>query len=160
MDGSWSSTNNLEYWNKDNVVTTNNNNKIYKTVYSPSPTGFVDPSTAAFTGFTTTGSIVFTNSGFNVSGSFNKGWNFYSQPNSQGYLIFLYALGTRDVYNGRVNNTTAGTVALVGSGGNYWSAGPSGTNIYARSIGFNSGLVNPQSEDGRSSGRNLRPVSE
>ena len=147
---SWSSTNKYDYWNYGNTVTTNNNNPVYKTIYSPSPTGFAEPKTAAFTGFTSSGGNQ--TSGFNVSGSFNKGWNFYCQPNATGSTVFFSALGYR-VYN-------TGAVADVSGSGNYWSAGPSSTSSYARYLRFLSGSVGPQYEYNRAYGFSVRSASE
>ena len=147
---SWSSVNSLEYWNKGNTVTTNNNNPVYKTLYSPSPTGFVEPKTAAFTGFTSSGGNQ--TSGFNVSGSFNKGWNFYCQPNATGGTVFFSSLGYR-AYN-------TGAVAYVSGYGVYWSAGPSGTPTFARLLDILPGYVYPQDEYSRASGFSVRSASE
>jgi hypothetical protein len=46
-DGDWSSTHNLDYWNRGNSVSSYNNNIVHKTIYSSSPSGFVEPSPAA-----------------------------------------------------------------------------------------------------------------
>ncbi len=159
LDASWSSSNKYDFWNYGNTVTTNNNNKVYKTIYSPSPSNYVEPRTATFTGFSTTGSSASIGQ-FNVSGSFNKGWNFYCQPNFTGTTIFFQALGFRDVYSGRVNTSTAGSVTLVGSSGLYWSAGPSNTSIYARLLHTSSSNVDPQNQYNRAYANALRPVSE
>jgi len=138
VSNSWSSNNSLEFWNKGNSVSTYNNNQVYKTIYSPSPTGFVEPKSAIFTGFTYSGANSGSVSGFNVSGSFNKGWNFYSQPNSSGTTILFYAFGWR--------SWNSGQVGLVNNRGNYWSSGP------ARDLYFDSGNVWPQYGDLRSYG--------
>ena len=99
-DWGWCSSN-VELWNKGNTVYTANNNTVYKTIYDPSPSDYNIPKTAAFTGFTTTGYNSDTYAQFNVAGSYNKGWNFYSQPNFMGATIFFKALGCRDGYPGR-----------------------------------------------------------
>lgn len=157
-DGAWSSINSLEYWNKGNIATTVNNNTVYKTIYSPSPTSYVEPKSAVFTGFTSSGGN--SSGGFNVSGSFAKGWNFYCQPNFAGNTIIFSALGIRDSYSGRVNAITGGTIFGLGGSGLYWSAGPSGTSTYVRLIDFASDHVNPQNIDRRDYGVTLRSVSE
>ncbi len=138
VNNSWSSNNSLEFWNKGNGVSTYNNNQVYKTIYSPSPTGFVEPKSAIFTGFTYSGANSASVSGFNVSGSFNKGWNFYSQPNSNGTPILFCAFGWRHCDTGKVD--------LVNNRGNYWSSGP------ARDLYFDSGNVWPQYGDYRAYG--------
>ena len=152
MSNNWSSTNKYDYWNKDNIVGTNNNNTVKKTVYSPSPTNFSEPKAAVFTGFTITGANTSTVSEFNVSGGFNKGWNFYCQPKSQGNAVFFSALGLR-FYN-------TGIATNVSANGHYWTAGPSDTVTYARYLGFISGGILPQDVSFRAYGFSVRPVSE
>src|SRR5574344_618954 len=132
LDASWSADNKYDFWNKNYTDATVNNYEVKKTIYSPSPTGYAEPRTAAFTGFTTSRNNSGTASEFNVSGGYNKGWNFYCQPKFQGNTIFFSALGFRDVYSGRVNTSNAGAVARVSGDGNVWSAGPSSTSSYAR----------------------------
>jgi hypothetical protein len=139
-------------------VGTNNNNPVKKTIYSPSPTSFSEPKTAAFTGFTSSGGN--STSGFNASGGLNKGMNFYCQPKATGGTAFFSALGFRDVHSSRVNSSTAGAVAFVSDNGSYWSAGPSDTPTYARFLGFNSAVVYPQNEDSRAYGFTVRSASE
>ena len=65
-----------------------NNEPTLKTIYAPDPSGFVEPKTAAYTGFYYSG-------GFNVSGNYNKGWNFYTKGWKTGGTIFFPALGWR-----------------------------------------------------------------
>ena len=149
---SWSSTNSLEYWNKGNTLTTANNSPVKKTIYSPSPNGYLEPCTAAFTGFTTTGGNTTNSSQFNVYGPFNIGWNFYCQPNFTGGTVFFSALGYI-VYN-------TGTINAVSISCNYWTAGPSSNTTYARLLGFHSGLVTPLAELPRAFGFISRPISE
>ena len=158
LDSNWSSTNNLEYWNKGNTATTVNNNTVYKTIYSPSPSSFSEPKPAAFTGFTSSGGNQ--SSGFNVSGPFNKGWNFYCQPNSTGGTIFFSALGFRDAYSGRANTSSGGAVVFVSGSGVYWSTGPSSTPTYALDLNIYSGSVCPQNADFRSYGFTISPALE
>ena len=107
----WSSINKYDFWNYGNTDTSNNNNPVKKTIYSPSPTGYAEPKPAAFTGFASS-------SGFNVSGGFNKGWNFYCQPKFQGNTIFFPSLGLRWYGNGYLER-------IDKKEGYYWSAGPS-----------------------------------
>ena len=70
----WSESHNYDFWNKNFTGAVGmNNDATLKTIYSPSPSGFVEPKTAAFTGFTSTGGNTTNRGQFNVSGSFNKG---------------------------------------------------------------------------------------
>ena len=158
IDSNWSSTNNLEYWNKGNTATTVNNNTVYKTIYSPSLTGYKEPTTAAFTGFTSSGDNS-TSSGFNVSGGFNKGWNFYCLPDFTGSTVFFSASGFRSSQHWDANNSTGGVIVDFGVYGSFLSAGPS-TSGYARFLFFDSGRIWPQNEYSRSDGHLIRPVSE
>lgn len=129
----------LELWNKNNVVTTLNNNKVYKTIYSPSPSNFVEPKSAAFTGFTHS----------NTSGSYNNGWNFFCKADGTGGTIFFPGLGYVD------SNTIVYMFSYIG----YWTAGASS---------YNSGYFMRFYPDGfptnmsyyRSTGLSIRPSSE
>ena len=154
-DNDWSESHNWDYWNKnftsDPGIT---NAATAKTIYSPSPSGFVEPKTAAFTGFTSTGGNT-TNSGqFNVSGIWNRGWNFYTNGWKTGNTIFFDALGYRET-----NNGATGAVVYVGEYGYCWSAGASSPS-YGRYLSFYSGRVSPQDTDLRSYGFSVRPVKE
>ena len=143
--------NNYELWNKGNVVTTYNNNPIYKTIYDPCPIMFSGAKPAAFTGFTTTGTSSATYSQFNVVGSFNKGWSFYCLPNFTGTTIFFPALG----YIDRANRG----LLDVNTGCHYWSAGPYSPTQGSRPAFVASAVYNTQYCN-RSYAISIRPVSE
>ena len=151
----WSSTHSYQFWNKNFTAAASvNNTETLKTIYSPSPSGFVEPKTAAFTGFTSTGGNTTNSSQFNVSGIWNRGWNFYTNGWKTGNTIFFDALGYRNTYNG-----ATGAVDGVGAAGHFWSAGASSTS-YDRFLGFRSGCVLPQHTDCRSYGYPVRSVKE
>lgn len=152
LSDSWSSTNKYDFWNFGNTVGTTNNNTVYKTIYSPSPCNYVEPKTAALTGFTTTGGNTSTPNQFNVSGGFNRGWNFYCNPNFIGNIMFFPALGTR------ISNT--GVIGAVGGAGYCWFAGPAVTATNAHLLYFDPGYVTPQNEGGRAYGFPSLPVLE
>ena len=154
----WSSNYKYDFWNYGNTDVSNNNNPVKKTIYSPSPTDYAEPKTAAFTGFTLSGGSA--TSGFNVSGSFSKGWYFYCQPNFTGTTIFFYGIGFRDVYSGRVNLSTTGSVAKVNTYGGYWTAGPGSNATLAHNLDFDSGGIDPQYEFFRAYGMSVRSVAE
>ena len=139
-EGGWCSTN-LELWNKGNAVYTCNNNTVNKTIYDPSPSDYYVPKTAAYTGFTTTGYNSDNYSEFNVAGSYNKGWNFYSQPNFNGSNIFFKALGCRDGYATR---NSVGTVSFTSNGHYLLSSLQNSTD--PRYLGINPGSVYPHGE--------------
>ena len=158
QDNDWSESHNWDYWNKnftsaasvDNTITT-------KTIYDPSVSGFALPRTAAFTNFTSSGDNTSNSGQFNVSGSSNKGWNFYTNGWRTGSTVFFHALGFRDTYSGRSSGT--GDVAYVGESGFFWSAGAYSASS-GRSLGFGSGGVGPQSREDRSYGFTVRSASE
>lgn len=150
LDASWSSTNSLEFWNKGNAATTVNNYPVYKTIFSPSPTGYVEPRTAAFTGLTLS----------NINGTFNNGYSFFCNPNRTGVTIFFPILGIRDAYSGRVNNSTAGYISLTDSHALYHSAGPSTNAYYCHIFMSYNNYSNTQYEYIRAYGCTSRPVLE
>ena len=151
----WSSSHSYQFWNKnftsDPGIT---NAATAKTIYSPSPSGYVEPKTAAFTGFTSTGGTSTNSRQFNVSGIWNRGWNFYTNGWKTGSTIFFDALGYRDTYNG-----ATGAVVGVGGEGDFWASGAS-TASYGRYLYFRSGLVYPQYTSNRSYGFPVRSVKE
>ena len=152
-EGGWCS-NNPELWNKGNTVYTCNNNTVYKTVYDPSPSYYSVPKTAAYTGFTTTGYNSDNYSEFNVFGSYNSGWNFYSQPNASGPCVFLKALGCRDGYATR---NSVGTVSFTSYGHYLLSSLQNSTD--PRYLGIKPGSVYPHGEHAQTSyGFNLWPT--
>ena len=151
----WSSSHSYQFWNKNFTAAASvNNTETLKTIYSPSPSGFVEPKTAAFTGFTSTGGNSTNSSQFNVSGIWNRGWNFYTNGWKTGSTIFFDALGYRDTYNGGT-----GAVVTVGVGGVFWSAGASSTSN-GRSLYSYSSFVTPQDSGVRSYGFSIKTVKE
>ena len=150
IDASWSSYNSLEFWNKGNTDVTVNNNPVKKTIYSPSPTGFVEPKAMSFSGFTTS----------NIYGVFSNGYNFYSNFNGTGITIFFAALGMRDVYSGRMGISNAGTITLYGSDGDYRTSDPTAKTTNAYYLHFYLGYVGPHDEFGRADGWATRAVLE
>ena len=151
----WSSTHNYDYWNKNFTSAVGaNSDATLKTIYSPSPSGYVEPKTAAFTGFSSTGGNSTNSSEFNVSGSFTKGYYFYTNGWKTGSTIFFDGLGYRNTYNG-----ATGAVVSVGGEGAFWASGASSAS-FGRCLYFNSGYVGLPTGHYRSSGFSVRPVSE
>ena len=113
----------------------------------------VEPKTAAFTGFTSTGNNSGNQNQFNITGGFNKGWNFYTNGWKSGGTIFLSALGTRDTY------TTLGLLYKVLIDGYYYTdgVGTSGGGLY---LAFGSGRINCQASQCRSMGNIIWPAKE
>ena len=49
-NGDWSSSHSYQFWNKNFTAAASvNNTETLKTIYSPSPSGYVEPKTAAYT---------------------------------------------------------------------------------------------------------------
>ena len=160
IDNDWNDSHNFQFWNKNFSTDSDpgiTNTATAKTIYDPSVSGFALPRTAAFTNFTSSGNNTSNGGEFNVSGSFNKGWNFYTNGWRTGGTVFFHALGFRDTYSGRSSGT--GAVAYVSENGNYWASGAySASN--GRNLGFNSDGVYPQGWGNRSYGDVVRPSSE
>ena len=156
-NNSWSNASSLtyQYWNKNFTAAASvNNTATLKTIYSPSPSGFAEPQTAAFTGFTSTGGNVTNSSQFNVGGTWNKGWNYYTNGWKTGSTVFFAGLGYRTVHNG-----ATGTLAGNGKEGCFWTSGAS-TVTNARYIGFGTDYVAAQTADPHSYGFSVRSVKE
>ena len=146
MDGKY-----YNLWNIDNEKTDENDDKVVKTIYDPSPVGYSLPASNAFTGFTTTGGYTNNSSEFNVQGGFNKGWHFYLKPNKQGDTVFFPACGYRV--------SSAGSLSDVTTNGFSWVAGPDNRSS-GRDLGFGSDSVVPLDDAGRSYGFTVRPAQE
>ena len=154
-NGDWSSSHSYQFWNKNFTAAASvNNTETLKTIYSPSPSGFVEPKTAAFTGFTSTGANSTNSSQFNVSGIWNRGWNFYTNGWKTGNTIFYCALGLRDYKNG-----TNGAIVAVDGVGCFWVSGASSTSN-GRYFVFDLGGVGTQNMYSRSGGFSVRSVKE
>ena len=138
-------------WSTDNDKTVPNDEVVIKSVYDPSPVGYTMPASNAFTGFTTTGQNANATAQWNIKGSFDKGWYFYTKPNKQGGTIFFPACGSRFYTTGSL-----GDVTTIGFG---WVAGPD--NWYGgRSLYFLSGSVFPLNTHRRSYGFTVRSAEE
>ena len=138
-------------WNANNKSSNANDDVVVKTVYDPSPVGYTVPAPNAFTGFTTTGQNSNNASDWNVDGSWDKGWMFYSKPGKTGSKIFFPASGWR--------NNTSGELYDVSAGCYHWTAGPA-SRTYGRSLEFYSGYVNPLYGNDRSFGFAVRCTQE
>lgn len=93
--GEWNSKiRQTNLWDVKNTTTTpydNATSPSIKTIYDPSPVGYKVPELLAFSAFTLDGNNQTSSSIFNVLGSYNKGWTFYTKPNKQGNTIHMYA---------------------------------------------------------------------
>ena len=100
------------------TVTNINKNKGTKTIYDPCPAGYMVPPQYTWTNFTKDGN----NHGeaekaqWNVSGTFDHGWNFYYAADGSGSTIFYPAAGYRNYTTGALTSVThsnRGTVPPV-----------------------------------------------
>ena len=146
MDGKY-----YNLWNIDNEKTDENDDKVVKTIYDPSPVGYTVPPVRTFTGFTQTGNYTRNPAEFNVKGNFDKGWHFYLKPNKQGDTVFFPACGYRYYDTGSLSDVT--------TSGFYWVAGPDNRSS-GRDLGFGSDSVCPLDDAGRSYGFTVRPAQE
>ena len=149
----WDGATTYDDWNANLESTTAptspfNYTEVKKTVYDPSPVGYKLPPTNAFTGFGKTLGNGVTPNGSSFS---DGGWNFYTGGQSKGPTDFWIA--------GGYHSWSDGSLQYVGSGGYYWSAGPS-SNTYGCHLYFSSGSVDLQGNSLRSFGFSVRPVSE
>jgi hypothetical protein len=151
----WSSSHSYQYWNKNYTAAASvSNTATLKTIYSPSPSGFVEPKTAAFTGFTSTGANTTNSSQFNVNSTWNDGWSFYTNGWKTGSTIFFNAFGYRSTYN---NGT--GVISSFYGGGEFWACGAASVSL-GRNLYFLSNRVDPQNRGGRSYGNSVWSVKE
>ncbi len=141
-------------WSADNTVTGFYDNSVVKTVYDPCPVGFKMPASNAFSGFTVEG---YNNGTMNVDGTDtrdtflnNFGHNFWTSS-SKTATIYFPSLGFRSYPDGSLRD--------VGNHGAYWSALP--INISRGCIlGSNWYSLQPKSDEIRTCGLSVRPVSE
>ena len=139
-------------WSMDNTTTGFNDDAVVKTIYDPCPAGFKMPASNAFTGFTTTGRNVSTQSQLNVSGDWDWGWNFNNKISSPDATVYFPVSGFRYSGDGLLNN-----VDYVGM---YWSAVPYSTGNGCYLSLYQEYGVQPQANYHRSNGFSVRPVAE
>ena len=146
--------NQYNLWSMDNTTTSYNDNSVVKTIYDPCPAGFHMPASNAFTGFTADGqntgtmNVDGTNDGQTYSNNF--GHNFWTNSSKTATINFP-ASGLRLSNNG--------SLLIVGSTGNYWSAVPVSL-VNGCFLVFVSDGVRPLDLSSRSYGFAARPVSE
>ncbi len=149
----WCSAIYYNLWSaKYNDVTKVHIDEHVKTVYDPSPVGYVVPQSSYFTGFTTTGEESKTVDEINALGSFARGWNFYCGLEGTGSTIHIPAVGIRDYH--------LSYPAAVFSYAGCWSS-LAWSMYFARSMCSVEDLVQPTGiEIRRSAGLSIRPVRE
>ena len=138
-------------WSMENTSLAYNGNNVVKTIYDPSPVGFRMPGRLAFTGFTTTGESSFNVAGFNVSGDWEKGWNFNTNATASTATIFFPAIGSR--------TANAGGIYGKYSRGYYWSAIPTYESS-SSCLDFTNSDIKPFNVLNSVLGGSVRPVAE
>ncbi|MGR4838124.1 MULTISPECIES: fimbrillin family protein [unclassified Bacteroides] len=139
-------------WSANNIVYTNNDNSVVKTIYDPCPVGYKMPPSNAFIGFTVTGDNTNSTSQFNVSGEFNNGWNFYCDgSNHSGDTVFFPISGWRQY--------STGNPGAVATDGFCWTAVPYDTNS-SWDLYFDRNNVNPKNRNHRGFSCSVRAVRE
>lgn len=136
MDGTY-----VNLWNPEN-----------KTIYDPSPIGYIMPDEYVFTGFTDTGTASTNINSFNIKGGYNNGWEFYCEPNRIGETIFFPANGGRRPDDGKVS---LGSPVYYRTGVNH-----SRERNYAKILLANDSTVIPISSARKSWAYAVRPVQE
>ena len=140
---------NINLWSMDFDGTTDENKSV-KTIYDPCPAGFKVPERNAFTGFTTTGEKTNVKKEFNVTGSYDYGWNFNNKLKNPDATFFIPAAGYQ---------TKKGQVERIG---NYWLCdGLSDRgNGFPYYFGFNGSYINPQNTQLKGYMSCIFPVAE
>ena len=110
-DGNWCSSMLFNLWDVNNTQADWIYTNVTKTIYDPSPAGFKVPPGAAYTGFTKTGENSTTASQYNIKGSYDSGYWFYTKRNNSDTsvpTIFFPAYGARDSFAPRESTTGRG----------------------------------------------------
>ena len=128
-----------------------NDDVVIKSVYDPSPVGYSLPASNAFTGFTTTGQNANATAQWNIKGSFDKGYYFYTKPNKKGGTNFFSACSYRI--------TSSGALYDIYLGGCYWTSGLLNT-INCIYLGLTSNVVYPLHRNYRAYGFAIRSAEE
>ncbi|MDE6703504.1 MAG: fimbrillin family protein [Muribaculaceae bacterium] len=123
-----------------------------KTIYDPSPVGYIMPDEYVFTGFTDTGTSSTNRSKFNVKGDYKNGWEFYCEANRGGETIFFPANGGRRPDDGKVS---LGSPVYYRTGVNH-----SKERNYAKILLANDSTITPISSARKSWAYAVRPVRE
>ncbi len=125
-----------------------------KSIYDPCPPGWMVTRADGYTEFTVTGINASATNDFLVSGSYDKGWNFYNDGTTSGTTFYWPSVGCRTLSN----------AVLVGIGtiGYYWTSSSYNSNDrHAMVLNFTEERVQPMNLDGiRSGGAPIRCVQE
>lgn len=147
----WCSMSYRNLWSADNNTYSINGNVVIKTIYDPSPSGYCLPPNDAYTGLSSTGTNTKIVSQFNVSGSWDNGWNFYCGLDKTGEIFYFVASDLR--------NHETGIIYPSIYKGYYYTALP-GNSGACRCFSFSTDSVYPIYTYGRSYGFAVRSIQE
>lgn len=142
----------INLWSINNITFTCNDNEVIKTVYDPSPVGFVMPPSNVYTRFSTTGGRVDSSSGVNGywSTSPMPGWYLYTDDTKTN-KIFFPAAGYRS-FDRSGEPRHVGTMCC-----SVWTAHPA-SNEYGRHLVITRDAIIPLQANCRSYGYTVRPI--
>lgn len=151
MGGSYYGQYYYNLWSGQNTLTDGQDDPApVKTVYDPSPAGFVVPASNVFTAFSSGSASTQSTSINAIKGSWSFGWDFYNNDYTRDATLFFPASGCRD-YSASPRHV--GIFGYVGSGIPH--------NIFGwMNLFFESSNVAPLTYDARYVGFAVRPSAE
>jgi hypothetical protein len=127
-----------------NTTTTVNVDPVVKSIYDPSPVGFIVPCSGAFQGWNENGRLYWQNT------IGKQGFYIYQLAPTTGNAILFPALGYR---------TGAISLNSIGSSCHYWTFGPA-SEAYAYYLDFYPNRLSPEHAEDRYYGLTIRCVTE
>lgn len=147
--------NNFSYgnmWSATNTTYGINDAKVVKTVYDPSPVGFVVPASNAYSGFTTTGVMASDVNSFNLmdnNKTWKNGWHFKAEKGQSLFFPQTGWIGSND------------SKLYLKDIGYYWVAVPTSSHQTAYSLRIASDQVDPAATVyQKGNGFAVRPMKE
>lgn len=140
-------------WSINNTVTTNNDDKVIKTIYDPCPAGFKLPSSNAFTGFSKNGQNGATGNMLNISKKFSLGYDFYNKITSPNATI-SFPPASFDLVSGG---------AYFWRQSIYWTAIPykyPHDEVMGRTMSFSTYQLDVNSWHSRDNACSIRPIAD
>ena len=140
-------------WSINNTVTTNNDDKVIKTIYDPCPAGFKLPPSNAFTGFSKNGQNGATGNMLNISKKFSLGYDFYNKITSPNATI-SFPPASFDLVSGG---------SYFWRQSFYWTAIPykyPHDNVTGRTMSFSTYQLDVNSWHSRDNAYSIRPIAD
>lgn len=141
----WCTIGYFNAWSVDKTTKSPADNTVVKSIYDPSPAGFHLPEKNAFTIFSIS----------NVDGSFDKGWNFWTNTNKTESIYFP-AVGLRPFNSGTLSSSSVGSIGYCWTAIASSNTSGSGWTLLFRNNNVNPGMDNFLSSNGAS----VRPVKD